>query len=90
MRVCANAVAALVAATLLGSSPVAACPFCDGGPLGVNPVKVAIFGDDFWSNLLYTAAPFGVFLTVAAFIHFGLPTFGGQIAGASARRGGQE
>ncbi len=45
---------------LLGSAR--ACPFCDGGPSGVNPVKVAIFGEDFWPNLLAVAAPFGVFL----------------------------
>ena len=58
-----------VLSPLLGSAR--ACPFCDGGPEGVNPVKQTVFGHDFWPNLAVAAVPFAVFLGVAAAIHFG-------------------
>ena len=51
----------LAVAALLGFATAApACPFCDGGPGGVNEVRREVFGPDFWPNLLAAAAPFGV------------------------------
>lgn len=64
---------ALLVALLPLASRVSACPFCDGGPSGVNEVKEAVFGASFWPHLLATAAPFGVLLGIAAALHFGLP-----------------
>lgn len=72
MKFAANAGLSLFGALLL-TAAASACPFCDGGPSGVNEVKAVVFGEDFWPNLLGTAAPFGVFLAVAALVHFGLP-----------------
>jgi hypothetical protein len=47
-----------------------ACPFCDGGPSGPNEVKEAVFGPDFWPNVLAMALPFLVVGAVVAGIHF--------------------
>ena len=42
-----------------------ACPFCDGDPSGINPVKEAIFDEGFWFYLLAAALPFVLLLGVA-------------------------
>lgn len=61
-------------ALLFGSaSELSACPFCDGGPSGINEVKAAIFGEDFAFNLLATSLPFLVLAGVVAFLSFGRP-----------------
>lgn len=60
-------IALLATVVLLLSTPwAAACPFCDGGPGGVNGVQGEVFGRDFWRHLLAAAAPFGVVLGVVA------------------------
>jgi hypothetical protein len=56
----------LVAFALAPSA--AACPFCDGGPSGVNEVRREVFGPGFWRNALATAAPFAAVLTVVGLI----------------------
>ena len=67
-------VLALAGVALLALAPVAAaCPFCDGGPDGRNEVREAIFGPDFWPNLLIAAAPFAVMGAVTAAVYFGPP-----------------
>jgi hypothetical protein len=53
----------------------AACPFCDGGPGGVNEVRDGIFDEDFWPRVAATIAPFPVLAGVVALIYFGPPTF---------------
>lgn len=61
---------ALAGVVLLALAPAAAaCPFCDGGPGGVNEAREVIFGPDFWPNLLVAAAPFAVVLAVVAVVH---------------------
>ena len=56
---------------LLALAPfAAACPFCDGGPGGVNEVRAAIFGDDFWPTVGSLLLPFPIFLGIAALLHF--------------------
>jgi hypothetical protein len=58
---------AFALAVLLAATPTAsACPFCDGGPTGVNEVRREVFGPEFWPHLLAALAPFGVILTVVA------------------------
>jgi hypothetical protein len=51
------------------ASRAIACPFCDGGPSGVNEVKEAIFGADFLWNLGMVSMPFLVFAVIIAAIH---------------------
>jgi hypothetical protein len=53
----------------------AACPFCDGGPDGVNEVRDGVFDENFWSRVAATVAPFPVLAGVVALIYFGPPTF---------------
>jgi hypothetical protein len=59
------------------SSAASACPFCDGGAEGFNPVRQTIFGADFWQNLLVLATPLAVFLATAAAIYHN-PRDGGR------------
>jgi hypothetical protein len=59
----------LVGSFLLNSSMASACPFCAGGPDGVNDVKSAIFGSGFGMNLLAAALPFAVVIGLAWFVH---------------------
>ena len=83
------AVGAVMAGAVLLLAPEArACPFCDGGELGVNEVRAAVFGDDFWLHLSCTAAPFVIFLAVTALIHFGFP-FPGRPAEPAGRQPGE-
>lgn len=53
----------------------AACPFCDGGPDGVNEVRDGVFDENFWPRVAATVAPFPVLAGVVALIYFGPPTF---------------
>ena len=48
---------------------VGACPFCDGGASGTNPVGEVIFGDDFWRNVCCSALPFAVLLAITALVY---------------------
>jgi hypothetical protein len=65
------AVAAAVA--FVAAPPAAACPFCDGGPSGVNDTRAEVFGPAFWPNALAAAAPFAVLLGVVAAVRFAPP-----------------
>lgn len=56
---------------LLDAMRAAACPFCDGGPSGVNDVKATIFGPDFWSNVGLMLLPFAAFALVTGGVHRG-------------------
>jgi hypothetical protein len=60
-------------ALLLSPSDAAACPFCDGGPAGVNEVRREVFGPGFWLYALAAAAPFAALLVIAAVVHGGGP-----------------
>jgi hypothetical protein len=51
------------------------CPFCDGGPSGVNEVREGIFDDTFWPRVAATLAPFPVLAGIVALIYFGPPKF---------------
>lgn len=55
--------------TLLAPA-VSACPFCDGGPSGDNPVRDDIFDHTFWPRLAATLAPFPILGGIVAFIYF--------------------
>lgn len=35
----------------VAATDAVACPFCDGGPSGINEVKAIVFGPDFWANI---------------------------------------
>ncbi len=61
--------ALILAAWLLAAGPAAACPFCDGGPDGVNEVRAAIFGDDFWPHVAAVLLPFPLVGGLAALLH---------------------
>lgn len=63
-------IALIVALGWIATATAAACPFCDGGPSGVNEVKQIIFGDDFWMNLGSLMLPFLFFLGVPVVIHW--------------------
>ena len=52
-----------------------ACPFCDGGPSGVNEVREGVFDDNFWPRVAATLAPFPVLAGIVALIYFGPPSF---------------
>jgi hypothetical protein len=72
----------LVLLALAAVAPEAtACPFCDGGPDGVNEVRDGVFDENFWPRVAATVAPFPVLAGVVALIYFGPPTF---------RRGGRK
>jgi hypothetical protein len=55
---------------LLGASAASACPFCNGGPAGVNQVKAGIFNDEFWLRATIVLAPFPILLGLVALIYF--------------------
>ncbi len=57
---------------LLIPSNALACTTCQT-PLAES-IRAAIFGPDFFFNLAVTLVPFLVFLTIAAAIHYGVPT----------------
>lgn len=70
----------LVTAVLLVLVPVfatkaMACPFCDGGPSGVNDVREGIFDSNFWPKVAATLAPFPIFAGIVALIYFGPASF---------------
>lgn len=52
-----------------------ACPFCDGGPSGVNEVRDGIFDQNFWPRVAATLAPFPILAGIVALIYFGPPGF---------------
>jgi hypothetical protein len=62
-----------VLALLLAARSAAACPFCDGTADAGNPVKEAVFGPDFGTNLLLTALPFAVTFVAVAAIRYAPP-----------------
>jgi hypothetical protein len=65
----------LVLVALAAFAPeAAACPFCDGGPDGVNDVRDGVFDENFWPRVAATVAPFPVLAGVVALIYFGPPT----------------
>ncbi len=57
------------------ASKAMACPFCDGGPSGVNEVREGIFDYNFWPKVAATLAPFPIFAGIVALIYFGPPSF---------------
>ena len=63
---------ALLALAAVGSR-AEACPFCDGGPDGVNEVRDGVFDESFWPRVVATLAPFPVLAGVVALIYFGPP-----------------
>jgi hypothetical protein len=67
------AVSAACLVWLVACSTAAACPFCDGGAAGVNEVRRAVFGPDFWPNVLAAAAPFAVVAVAVLAVHSGPP-----------------
>lgn len=64
---------AVLGVVAFATAPAAACPFCDGGPAGVNEVRAEVLGPSFWPHAAAAAAPFAVLLGVAAAVHFGPP-----------------
>ena len=52
-----------------------ACPFCNGGPSGMNEVWEGIFDGNFLPRVLATLAPFPIFAGIVALIYFGPPSF---------------
>ena len=66
-------VAPLVLVALFATK-VMACPFCDGGPSGVNEVREGIFDGNFWPRVAATLAPFPIFAGIVALIYFGPPS----------------
>src|SRR5947209_3624417 len=63
--------ATLGVALLLPIPPAGACPVCDRET--GRRVRAGLFDEDFAPNLLATLLPFGVFLGIAAALHFGPP-----------------
>ena len=57
------------------TSIVGACPWCNGGPSGINEVKTGIFNDTFWMRAAAVLAPFPFFAGIIALIYFGPPNF---------------
>ena len=61
---------------LFGTTSIAeACPWCNGGPSGINEVKAGIFNDTFWMRAAAVLAPFPLFAGIIALIYFGPPNF---------------
>ncbi len=52
-----------------------ACPFCDGGPSGVNEVREGVFDTNFWPRVAATLAPFPILAGIVALIYFGPASF---------------
>lgn len=57
------------------ASQASACPFCDGGPSGVNEVREGVFDHNFWPRVAATLAPFPILAGIVALIYFGPPSF---------------
>jgi hypothetical protein len=57
------------------TSIVEACPWCNGGPSGINEVRAGIFNDTFWMRAAAVLAPFPLFAGIIALIYFGPPKF---------------
>lgn len=82
MRIISYRVVVLVAAlgplAALGAtaSKASACPFCDGGPSGVNEVRAGVFEENFWPRVAATLAPFPVLVGIVALIYYGPPRVG--------------
>jgi hypothetical protein len=53
-----------------------ACPFCDGGPAGINRVKAGVFNESFFPRAAAVLAPFPIFAGIVALIYFGPPKIG--------------
>jgi hypothetical protein len=56
------------------ATKASACPFCDGGPSGVNEVREGVFDHNFWPRVAATLAPFPVLAGIVALIYFGPPS----------------
>ena len=69
----------LVVALLATSAPAGACPVCDRET--GRQVRAGLVDEDLGLNVLATALPFGIFLGVAAALHFGLPVGRGGPSG---------
>lgn len=57
------------------ATKASACPFCDGGPSGVNEVREGVFDGNFWPRVAATLAPFPILAGIVALIYFGPPSF---------------
>jgi hypothetical protein len=68
--------AAVLAAVMLSTSPVLACPTCAEGIR--REVQAGIFDGSFARNLALTTLPFGVLAGICAALHFGLPRRGAR------------
>ena len=55
------------------SSSAWSCPWCDGGPTGINRVKAGIFNETFLTRAAAVLAPFPIFSGIVALIYFGPP-----------------
>jgi hypothetical protein len=69
-------IAALVAATMLWTGAVIACPTCSEGIR--RAVRAGIFDGSFGQNLLLTMLPFGILAAISAALHLGLPRRGAR------------
>jgi hypothetical protein len=66
----------LVVVLFCGTSSALACPWCDGGPSGINQVNSSIFNEGFWIRAAAVLAPFPVLGVIVALIYFGPPITG--------------
>jgi hypothetical protein len=66
-------VCGVAAVTLCLSTSAWACPWCDGGATGLNPVRDGIFNKTFLMRAAAVLAPFPVFTGIVALIYFGPP-----------------
>lgn len=53
------------------ATTVSACPLCESST--GQQVRAGIFNEDFAGHSLGALLPFGLLLTIVAWIHFGLP-----------------
>ena len=58
---------------LVPAPPASACPQCRAGI--ARQVRAGIYDDQFAFNVFATLMPFGIFLGIAAAIHFGVPAW---------------
>jgi hypothetical protein len=63
----------LVVVLFWWTSSALACPWCDGGPSGINQVKAEILNEEFWMRAAAVLAPFPVLGGIVALIYFGPP-----------------
>jgi hypothetical protein len=61
------------AAVLALCARATACPFCEDGPGGQNPVRAAVFDDNFGRNFGAVALPFALVFAATALWRFGPP-----------------